>query len=1052
MLYFYNQNQYDNFMQKLKNYFVKCLLAHIFSFVFTHSNGQIVTMSPTFATSNDNNVVLTYDASKGTAGLLGESTIYAHTGVITDKSTSSSDWKYVIAGWTTNLPKALLTRIGTTNQYALNIGNIRNFYAVPAGEKILKLAMVFRNASSAKEGKGVGGTDIFVDVNQGTFQVKILTPTKATYFLSSDNVSISAFSSTKCNLTLYANGNQLNSLSNDSTISYSGLMSNIGTGKVQLVLKGTSGSFSAYDTTYIVNRPGGNVSNPPSGIVDGINYINDNTVTLMLYAPNKNFVFVYGDFNNWELDPTYMMNRTPDGSRYWITLNGLQKGVEYAFQYVIDNEKLKVADIYSDKILDPFNDKWINQNNVITYPNLKPFPEGKTTDPVSIIQTGQTPYNWQFSNYNKLRSDRLVIYELLLRDFLATHDFKTLTDTIDYLKNLGVNCIELMPVNEFDGNESWGYNPNFYFAVDKYYGTKDDYKRFIDVCHSKGIMVVMDIVLNQSWGLNPQVKMYWDAANNRPAANNPWFNPVPTHPFSPGYDYNHESQATKDFVDRVIKYWVTEYKIDGYRFDLSKGFTQKNTGSDVAAWGVYDQSRVNIWNRIRTEFVKTCPDCYMILEHLGENSEEKVLANAGFLLWGKMTEQYNQITMGYSTNSDISSGNYKNRQFTFPNLVTYAESHDEERLMYKNLTFGNGAAKDLNTALKRTEAAMAMLIPLKGPKMLWQFEELGFDKSIFSCGDGTVPTPYGTDRCKTDKKAPTWNYQSIPARKNLYNAISKLTALKRYSTMESDNYSYDAAGTGKFLKVTGDTMNVIIAANFDMNSLNIKPQFQNNGWWYDYMTGDSINVTSADYNIALSAGDYKVYTSKNLNKNVIIDNLNIDNSTLFLKSTAVDTSINITSNRSWVISNTNSWVTINPMLGSGNTKLGISLAANTTAVSRTANINIQAGSVYKQLQINQLGFSGIDDIEKEVFEIYPNPSNNGKLSVRLLEKNNSPFKLAVYDIVGKEIAVFENEKLYIGGGEIIELDLSSSVKSKSGMYFIKAFYQDGSCTKKILIQ
>jgi hypothetical protein len=218
------------------------------------------------------------------------------------------------------------------------------------------------------------------------------------------------------------------------------------------------------------------------------------------------------------------------------------------------------------------------------------------------------------------------------------------------------------------------------------------------------------------------------------------------------------------------------------------------------------------------------------------------------------------------------------------------------------------------------------------------------------------------------------------------------------------------------------------------------------------MTGDSINVTSADYNIALSAGDYKVYTSKNLNKNVTIDNLNIDNSALSIKSTAVDTSIILTSNRSWVISNPNSWVTITSMSGSGNTKLGISVAANTAPVSRTANINIQAGSVYKQLQINQLGYSGIENIEKEVFEIYPNPSDNGKFSVRLLEKNNSPFKLAVYDILGKELAVFENEKLYISGGEIIELDLSNTIQRKSGLYFIKLFYEEGTYLEKVLIQ
>ena len=78
----------------------------------------------------------------------------------------------------------------------------------------------------------------------------------------------------------------------------------------------------------------------------------------------------------------------------------------------------------------------------------------------------------------KVAKEKLFIYELLLRDFVARHDFQTLKDTLNYLQNLGVNAIELMPVNEFEGNESWGYNPAFYFAVDKYYGSKNAFKSF----------------------------------------------------------------------------------------------------------------------------------------------------------------------------------------------------------------------------------------------------------------------------------------------------------------------------------------------------------------------------------------------------------------------------------------------------------------------------------------------------------------------------------------------------------------------------------------------
>ena len=92
---------------------------------------------------------------------------------------------------------------------------------------------------------------------------------------------------------------------------------------------------------------------------------------------------------------------------------------------------------------------------------------------------------------------------------------------------MGINAIEMMPVNEFEGNLSWGYNPDYYFAPDKYYGPANNMKQFVDNCHKKGIAVIMDIALNHSFGQAPMVQLYWDAVNSRPAANNPWFNPVP---------------------------------------------------------------------------------------------------------------------------------------------------------------------------------------------------------------------------------------------------------------------------------------------------------------------------------------------------------------------------------------------------------------------------------------------------------------------------------------------------------------------------------------------
>jgi len=192
-----------------------------------------------------------------------------------------------------------------------------------------------------------------------------------------------------------------------------------------------------------------------------------------------------------------------------------------------------------------------------------------------------------------------------------------------------------MPISEFEGNLSWGYNPNYYFAPDKYYGTKNALKHFIDECHSRGIAVIQDMVLNHSFGTSPMVMLYWDALNNRPAANNPWFNPIAKHDFNVGYDFNHESEATKYLVNRVVKYWINEYHVDGYRFDLSKGFTQTNTLGNTTAWGHYDQSRINIWQRISDSIWSVKPNAYVILEHFADNDEENRFIQHGNDALGK---------------------------------------------------------------------------------------------------------------------------------------------------------------------------------------------------------------------------------------------------------------------------------------------------------------------------------------------------------------------------------------------------------------------------------
>ena len=192
--------------------------------------------------------------------------------------------------------------------------------------------------------------------------------------------------------------------------------------------------------------------------------------------------------------------------------------------------------------------------------------------------------------------------------------------------------LNLMPVNEFEGNESWGYNPSFYFAADKYYGPKNDLKRFIDECHKRDIAVILDIVLNHSYGRSSFVRLYSSGDFGPPTEENPWYNVISPNPvFSWGYDFNHESEQTKQLVDRINKYWLEEYKFDGFRFDFTKGFT--NTPGDG---GSFDQSRINILKRMADNIWEVDSSAYVILEHFAPNSEEQVLSDYGMMIWGNL--------------------------------------------------------------------------------------------------------------------------------------------------------------------------------------------------------------------------------------------------------------------------------------------------------------------------------------------------------------------------------------------------------------------------------
>jgi 1,4-alpha-glucan branching enzyme len=442
----------------------------------------------------------------------------------------------------------------------------------------------------------------------------------------------------------------------------------------------------------------------------------------------------------------------------------------------------------------------------------------------------------------------LQVYELLIRDFVADRRYKTVADSLGYLKKLGINAIELMPVAEFSGNDSWGYNPIFYTAPDKAYGTKNDLKYLIDKCHENGMAVIMDIVLNQADYENPYVKMYWDGS--KPVATSPFFNPSATHPYSVFFDFNHESAHTQWLVDVVTKFWLQEYKIDGYRFDLSKGFTQTPSGSNVDLWGQYDASRVKIWKRIYDKIRSYDASAYVILEHFAANNEENELGNYGMMLWGNSKFDMTRIAQGYT--QDFSQASYKMRGFTNPSVLNYIESHDEERLMVE---VANGGKKVFTAQerLERMKMAAATFFTIPGPKMIWQFGELGYDVSINENG-------------RTGTKPLKWTYQQDSERAKLLKVYQQLGALKSSKAIfTSTDFTVGAIGAVKRNLITKGSEYVLVIANPDITSQAVSASFPATGLWYDYFSGKSFEVKNAEAKMNLLPGEFHLLTNVSWN-------------------------------------------------------------------------------------------------------------------------------------------------------------------------------------------
>ena len=610
--------------------------------------------------------------------------------------------------------------------------------------------------------------------------------------------------------------------------------------------------YKPFETTEPVSQP------MPSGCTYGINVVDNSTITFVLHDKDKNgnhkdYAYIMGDFNNWTLsnDDKSRMYRDDANGCWWITVTGLDPEKEYRYQYHVGeistikgepDKVVRLSDAFCEKVLDPNNDKWINYNNVI-YPEdemVYPAREG-ASGIVSCVKINRDNYQW--TPFKMSNPECPVIYEMLLGDFTQTADLAGAMKKLDYLKTLGVTAVELMPVQEFDGNESWGYNPNHYFALDKAYGTRKQYKDFIDACHQRGIAVFLDVVYNHSTGDSPLAKIYWNSTANKTATNNPYFNVDAKHPFNVFHDINHENDFVKMVVKRSLEYLIREYNVDGFRFDLSKGFTQGEH-----SWDSYYSPRVNVIKEYNDAIKAVDPDSYVILEHWGE-FEENTYVQSGMHPWKKMNGAY--ITCAEGNGASDFSGAYPYFDgYGGTGWVTFMESHDEERVAYKQLKYGYGVVKTSHEARMKNLALNAVcFLCAPGPKMIWQMGELGYDYNKWCKPDGTDMT--GTGEYETSRKPVKWDYYEDKDRRALYDVYCRMNQLRNNNPElfgKDVNFTWQPKGWPlKTFELSKDGKKVYGYANYYGNAASDKTLTIPSGTWTDYLTGNIIQGGS--YNL-----------------------------------------------------------------------------------------------------------------------------------------------------------------------------------------------------------
>lgn len=589
----------------------------------------------------------------------------------------------------------------------------------------------------------------------------------------------------------------------------------------------------------------------PGHIYGGVHHdlMAPDSVTFVLRAPHKPYVSLVGDFNRWNARAHPLET---DGSGTWWTTIARPDETRYGYFVAVDEQAHRwVGDPYATEL------RWDEQG------------------PWAFLPQQPSSFVWSDASWRTPPLRDLIIYELNVRDFGGRWQitrphygtFADLLDKVDYLADLGVNAVELMPIQAFPGESSWGYNPVFYFAPASVYGDPDDLRRFVDRCHARGIAVILDVAFNHAWGDHPYYHYYpplYDQTGDWLANLSPFFHHTPQSVnMWGGLDWDHFRPDTTRYFQDVVRFWLRAYHVDGFRFDWVCGVDYDSNEPMNPGFNPFHGISAICWAARQVN-----PDCILIGEfwqldgtHPDKTSAKLVRETSMDAVWNgefhhTLDDVLNQRWQWEQKDISRAIGGFRDQGFDHAaQLINFSCSHDEVRpeheiKYYSAPHIRRPAGMKLDElALRKGLLGLVVALTAPGVPMLYAGQEFGED------------TPRTIDFLPL-----TWEKLREPRHARHMADVRRLIGLRRtHGALRSDNVDFydDAFAEDGIVRYQrwderGDV--VAVALNFGDITRTTCLQFLTQGPWRDGLTdkryrGRRVTVTLAPWQaVVLVAG------------------------------------------------------------------------------------------------------------------------------------------------------------------------------------------------------